>query len=106
MRLNPHHQPWYFEILAYCYWQAGMLEKAIEMYERVVQLAPNQGKIWLGLAGLYAQLGRDEEAKKAAEEVRRITPDYSWEKYGKTYKFNDKEVERRFFDGLKKVGLK
>jgi len=50
--------------------------------------------------------GRNEEAKKAAKEVHRIAQDYNWEKYGKPFIFNDKEVERRFFDGLRKVGLK
>ena len=62
--------------------------------------------LWLNLAGLKAQLGRDEEANKAAKEVYRIAPDYSWDKYSKAYLFPDKEVERRFFDGLRKVGLK
>ena len=83
-----------------------MIEKAIESFERTVKLSPNDLGTWIGLAGLYAQLGRDEEAKKAAEEVHRIDPGYSWEKYGKGFRFPDKEVERRFFDGLKKVGLK
>ena len=85
-----------------------MIEEAIESYERDVQLNPNaMMRSWIALAGLYAQLGRSKEAKKAADEVLRITPDYSWEKYGRgVVRFNDKEVEKRFFDGLRKVGLK
>ena len=60
---------------------------------------------WLALAGLYSQVGRDEEAKKADREVHRIALDYAWEKYGKPFRIHDKEVERRFFDGFQKVGL-
>jgi adenylate cyclase len=106
MRLNPHHQPWYLNILGDCYFRAGMIEEAIESYERDAQRAPNTLNSWLSLAGLYSQLGREEEAKKAAKAVLRIAPDYSWDKYRRPYIFNDKEVEKRFFDGLRKIGLK
>jgi hypothetical protein len=74
--------------------------------ERHVQLDPNTSFAWLCLASLYAQHGREGDAKKAVKEVHRIAPDYSWEKYGKPYSFPDEEVKRRFFDGLRKVGLK
>ena len=104
--MNPHHQPWYLNVLGDCYFRAGMIEEAIESYESDAQRAPNTLNSWLSLAGLYAQLGSDEKAKKAAKKVHRIAPDYSWEKYGKAFIFNDKEVERHFFDGLRKVGLK
>jgi len=77
MRLNPHHQPAYFGILGICYFRAGMDEKAIEYLERNVHLSPQTLRPWLELAGIYAQLGRDEEAKKTVKEVRRIAPDYS-----------------------------
>lgn len=107
IRLNPHHPPWVLTILGGCYLRAGMNEEAIEVYERDIKQAPDTLHSWLSLASLYAQMGRDEEAKKAAEEVHRIAPDYSWGKYGKVfYRFNDKEIERKFFDGLHKFGLK
>jgi adenylate cyclase len=107
IRLNPHHQPWFLTVLGVCHLSAGMNNKAIEAYEKEVQLAPNTLHSWLSLASLYAQLGSDAKAKKAAEEVYRIAPDYSWEKYGTIfYRFYDKKVERRFLDGLAKAGLK
>jgi tetratricopeptide (TPR) repeat protein len=107
MRLNPYHQPFYFTILGSCYRIAGRFEEAIDAYEREVMLAPDTLLPWLALAGLYAALGREKEAKKATEQVHRMAPDYSWEKYGKIYhQFHDKEIERRFFDGLHKCGLK
>jgi tetratricopeptide (TPR) repeat protein len=85
-----------------------MIDEAIESYERDVQLNPNAMlRSWIALAGLYAQVGRDEESKRAAEEVLRIAPDYSWEKYGReVVRLNDKDIQRRFLNGLGKVGLK
>ena len=109
LRLNPHQPPIYFHIAGICYSQAGMIEEAIESFEREIELNPNAILLrsWMTLASLYAQLGRDEDAKKAAIEVHRIAPDYSWGKYGRgAPKFNDKDIERRFFDSLRKVGLK
>lgn len=107
IRLNPYHQSWVYSILGVCYSKAGIKDKAIEVFEKDVKLAPNTLHSWLSLASLYAQIGRNEEATKAAEEVRRIAPDYSWEKYGETYyRFTDKEAEIQFFDGLERCGLK
>ena len=108
IRLNPHHLPWYFDILGACYLHAGINEKAIESYETYLRLLPNTLHSWLALAGLYAQLGCDEEAKKAAKEVHRIAPDYTWNKYGKPFHsgFHDKEIERKYYDALQKIGLK
>lgn len=107
LRLNPHHPPWLLAILGGCYHKAGMTEKAIDAFERDIQQAPDTLHSWLSLASLYAQMGRHEEAKNAAEQVNRIAPDYSWEKYGKMYYgFNDKDIEKKFFDGLDKFGLK
>ena len=107
MRLNPRHPPWVYTVLGSCYRIAGRFEEAIDAYEREIMLAPDTLLPWLSLAGLYALLGLEKEAKKATEEVHRIAPDYSWEKYGKmVYQFHDKEIEKRFFDGLRKCGLK
>ena len=108
LRLNPYHPSIYLEIAGICYVQAGMIEEAIESFEREIQINPNVTvRSWMTLASLYAQLGRDEEAKKAAKEVHRIAPDYLWEKYRRgAPRFNDKDLERRFLNVLGKVGLK
>ena len=83
-----------------------MLFNSFQVCEREVQLSPNILHSRLKLAGLYAQLGQHKEAKIAAEEVHRITSVYSWAKYGKVfYVFNNKEVDRRFCDGLRKLSL-
>jgi adenylate cyclase len=105
IRLNPHHQPWYFYFLARSYFCAGKNEEALEAF----QLLPKKGILaWMYLASIYSQLGREAEARQAAEEIYKIAPDYSYEKYwGKqSWGFYDKEVNRRFLESLEKLGLK
>jgi adenylate cyclase len=105
IRLNPHHQPWYYYFLATCYFGAGKNEEALEAFQLI---SPKRIRTWIYLASIYSQLGRVAEAKKAAKEVYRIAPDFSLEKYrgGLSFQFYDKEIERRFLDSLQKVGLK
>jgi tetratricopeptide (TPR) repeat protein len=103
IRLNPHHQPWYYQILGWCYYRNDQLQEAVETY----RLAPDVANKWMIIASIYSQLGREADARKAAQEVYRIAPDYSWDKYG--YNFNiipDKDFKERLFDAFEKVGLK
>ena len=105
MRLNPHHRPWYFFFLGRSYFCAGKNEEALEAFQLV---APKRVVSLIYLASIYSQLGREAEARQAAEEIYKIAPDYSYEKYwGKqSWDFYDKEVNRRFLESLENVGLK
>jgi cytochrome c-type biogenesis protein CcmH/NrfG len=79
----------------------------LEEASKTFQLAPETARNWMILASIYSQLGREADARKAAQEVYRIAPDYSWDKYG--YSFNtisDKDFKERLFDAFEKVGLK
>ncbi len=44
---------------------AGNWEEAIRRYQKAVELDPNLGRAYAGIAGLYANQGRREEAQKA-----------------------------------------
>jgi tetratricopeptide (TPR) repeat protein len=105
MRLNPHHRPWYYYFLGRSYFSAGKNEEALEAFQSI---SPKRVLTWIYLASIYSQLGRETEARQAAEEIYKIAPDYSYEKYwGKhSWDFYDKEVNRRFLESLENVGLK
>jgi len=106
IRLNPHHQPWYFFFLGICYFEAGKNEEALEVFQLFTKKSTHS---WIYLASIYCQLNRDAEAKQAADEVYRIAPDFSWAKYcgeDNIFFFHDKEIKRLFFDSMQKVGLK
>ena len=47
-----------------CY-QLGQLSQAVSFQEDAVRLAPGNPKLWLGLADLYQEQGRSEDAAKA-----------------------------------------
>jgi len=47
-----------------CY-QLGQLSQAVSFQEDAVRLAPHDPKLWLGLADLYQEQGRSEDAAKA-----------------------------------------
>lgn len=74
MRLNPYHPEWYWVDLGSLLYAAKRYEDAIEAFKkRIRPLA----WVWSRLAACYAQLGRMEEAKKAAAEVMKKNPNFT-----------------------------
>jgi hypothetical protein len=59
----------------------------------------------LWLAAAYAQLDRLGEARAAADEVRRIEPDFAIERWKLTAVYKRPEDSERLFDGIRKAGL-
>jgi len=47
------------------------------MYKKTIALTPNNIFAYIGLAGTYGFMGREEEAKSAGAEVLRIDPKWS-----------------------------
>jgi len=105
LRLNPFPSPNYFINLATIYCESGHYEKAIEAAKRALQSEPNSYLPYFTLAISYIRLGRDEEARAAAAEIRRISPKFSLDRVAKVSPFTQPSVERRIED-LRKAGLK
>jgi adenylate cyclase len=57
------------------------------------------------LAASYAQLGHDLEAKAAAEEYLKRTPDFSLARHLEMLHFQQAEDRDHYADGLRKAGL-
>ena len=74
MRLNPHHPEWYWVDLGSVLYAAKRYEDAIEAFKK--RLRP-QAWVLSRLAASYAQLGKLEEAAKAAAEVMKQDPDFT-----------------------------
>lgn len=53
--------------MAEAYTHLGEFEKAIDMYQRILEFQPRNGRIWLTLGEVYAQ---DGDTKKAIEALR------------------------------------
>ena len=59
--------------------------------------------VWL--AATYAQIGRVEEARAEAEEILRITPEWTIATSTRLVGFKDPEDRKHYIGGLRKAGL-
>lgn len=58
------------------------------------------------LAAVQAQLGHTAEAQAAAENLKRLNPDFPTRVRTETAKFNfSPELQEKFIEGLRKAGL-
>jgi len=110
MRLTPYYPAWYLSILARSYLMAGRYEEAVAAYRGVLERS-RKGEVpplWahMGLAMLYIELGREEEARAHAAEVMRIDPNCSLEVWKKSQLYKDPAHLERQLQALQKAGLK
>jgi adenylate cyclase len=93
--------------LAGCYSLTGQNEKAIALWRRILQKEPNQLLSQLGLVVTLMKMGKEDEARAEATKVLRIDPQFSLERYSKTFdQFKDRSVQDRHINALRKAGLK
>ena len=110
VRLHPFC-PWhYLTTLARSYRMAGRYEEALALYRQVLNRAQKEAlnplPIYIGLADVYSEMGRVEEAHTQALGILRINPSFSLENWSKTEPFRDaKHLEKRLA-ALRKAGLK
>jgi hypothetical protein len=57
------------------------------------------------LAAAYGQLGREQDAKTAAAEYLKLTPDFSIGRHLEMLHFRRAEDREHYADGLRKAGL-
>ena len=109
MRLNPLEKKFQAKCLlrlGTAYRKMGRYDEAILAYEKAVQIRPKHWSSWLGLAGAYGLAGREEDARYAAQQLLRIHPKFSLEKYAKKSPSKDQASKNRLIDALRKAGLK
>jgi adenylate cyclase len=109
MRLSPlsqTHASMCLYRLGKAYHTLGQYEEALSALKKALNIRPNFWAIHLYLAATYIQLGREEEARAAAAEVRRIVPKFSLERYAKRHQYKDQAEWGRFIEDLRKAGLK
>lgn len=111
MRLHPHYPAYYLMWLGVAYRMTGHYDEALATYEQLLERSkkgefPLTGA-HLFLAEVYAELGQEENARKHAEEVRRLEPGFSLEKIGKlgTYTYKDPALLERRIQALRKAGF-
>jgi TolB-like protein/Flp pilus assembly protein TadD len=106
MRLNPHYPPFYSFQLGEAYRYTGRNEEAIAAYKSALTRDPNILPAHLGLATIYSELGREEEARAEVAEVLRLNPKYSLEVLRQISPYKDSADLERMVAALRKAGLK
>ncbi len=101
MALNPYYPDWYLWILADIYFVLDRLEDVIA----TVQQMRNPLLACRLTAASFALLGREEEARRAAEDVLLIAPKFSVEEWTHRQPDMDEKNIEKFTKGLKLAGL-
>jgi adenylate cyclase len=105
IRLAPVSPPFFQVVLAAAYYGSGQYDDAIAAATEAVKADRNNLAAFLILAGANIELDRPEAAQKAAAEVRRITPDFSLEKYAATQPYKDPATLQQVIRTLQNAGL-
>ena len=106
IRLNPIPPAWYLNGLGSCYREMGRYEEAITEYKKGLHRAPDNFFGPLALTANYSLMGREKEARAAAEEVLKLDPKFSLEHYAKKSLFKNPSDLDRLITALRKAGLK
>jgi adenylate cyclase len=110
MRLNPYYPAMYLNGIGISYLMAGHYEEALEAYERLLNRA-QRGEFppllaHLGLAAVYAELEKKDEARTHKIEILRINPHFSLEMAKRVRTFKSPQDSERWQSALRKAGLK
>jgi adenylate cyclase len=106
IRLNPHHHIWYFWVLGLASVLAGRYDEAEEILERAVICNPDFLSTHVILAVIYVETGRLKEAHVEAEEIMRLSPDFSLKLLKEMIPVKDQEIIGWATGVLTKAGLK
>jgi len=92
--------------LAMSYREVGQYEESIATYKKELQIAgPDHLMAHLGMAFTYVMMGRENEARSEGEEVMRIDPEFSLERWIKSIPY-DQSKKNQIASALRKAGLK
>jgi adenylate cyclase len=110
IRLHPFC-PWFFLTdLARSYCMVGRYKEALASYRQGLNRAQEVGlnplPVYIGLAEVYSEMGRVEEAQTQALEILRINPNFSLENWSKREPFRDASHLEKRLTALRKAGLK
>jgi adenylate cyclase len=110
VRLTPYCPDWYLSILGQAYRQAGRFDKAYAAFKKALDRSKknktNPMAALLGLIDACEELGRSKEAKKYADAVKKISPDFSFKYFHKVYPYKNPDHLEPILSNLRKAGLK
>ncbi|WP_299624781.1 BTAD domain-containing putative transcriptional regulator [Pelagibius sp.] len=102
MRLNPRCPRWYMTGLGLAYHDAGLYEQAVTVLEKGPLDNPT---LRLYLAASYSRLGRDEQAYRQVETIRKAEPGLSVEGLRTRAAYRHAKDFEHLLEGLMQAGL-
>jgi adenylate cyclase len=106
MRLNPRYPAFYLYVLGHAFRLLGRIEEAIAIQKRALARSPDFLVAHVGLAVMYSELGREQDAQAEVAEILRIYPHFSLERWQQGIPFEDQAEVERAVAALRKAGLK
>jgi adenylate cyclase len=106
IRLDPRSPVASLSILGQTYRLMGRYEEAIAAHKRALTANPNYVYCYVHLASMYGELGREAEARAAAAEILRLSPNFSVDSLRQRLPYKDPAVLERHLEALRRAGLK
>jgi adenylate cyclase len=106
-RLNPTGAPtYYYSSASTSYFLTGRYEDSIKVCNEALKRWPKNTLAYARLAMAYMALGREEEARNAAQEVLRIDPKFSAKRLVQRMPTKDPTASTKALELMNKAGLK
>ena len=102
-RFDPQLVPSWSIYLGWAYFLNDQHDLATQHFERMRVRNPEYPYVPVGLAAVYAEVGQEKDAARAAEKVRRVLPFFSSTEFA--HQFRDTSHRERIVKALKKAGL-
>ncbi|MHC4271870.1 MAG: tetratricopeptide repeat protein, partial [Planctomycetota bacterium] len=106
MRLAPFYPRWFLSSLAESYFVAGQYEEAEAAFKKILEKRPQHFRSHAWLAVIYKVFGRDDLARRQAEQALRINPAFCTEEWRKEFTpWKNREEVERILDIARKSGI-
>ena len=106
MRLDPNYPPWLVFHLADSYFLLRRYDEAVAALQDALRRNPDFSPARRSLAIIYAELGREKEARAEVAEILRISPEASLERWRERLPYKNQADLERYIAGLQKAGLR
>jgi len=105
IRLNPLPPNWYLHEYGTCFRLLGRYDEAIAVPKRILERSPDYLNSRLNLTLTYAMSGKEDDARKEAVEVLKLSPDFSIGRFLKDFPYKDEKILDSMSNAFRKAGL-
>jgi adenylate cyclase len=105
IRLDPIPKNWFLTAKGICLIHIGKYEEAVKEFKTVIDRNPKDLTALIRLTMAYSLWGREEDARATAEEVLKLSPNFSVERVVKQWPYKNEEDRVLGLNALRKAGL-